>query len=70
MWLLFRRSSPGSGRRESVRDAFVHDTCLAFTACMKATWRLSRGSFGPRLMRTRWPSRSLRTQSPCVHISA
>jgi hypothetical protein len=27
-------------------DAFVHDTCLAFTACMKATWRLSRGRFG------------------------
>jgi len=27
-------------------DAFVHDTCLASTACIKATWRLSRGPFG------------------------
>jgi len=27
-------------------DAFVHDTCLASTACIKATWRLSRGIFG------------------------
>ena len=27
-------------------DAFVHDTCLATTACVKATWRLSRGRLG------------------------
>jgi Tol biopolymer transport system component len=29
-------------------DAFVHDTCLglASTACIKATWRLSRGRLG------------------------
>jgi Tol biopolymer transport system component len=27
-------------------DAFVHDTCLASTACIKATWRLSRGWLG------------------------
>ena len=27
-------------------DAFVHDTCLASTACIKATWRLSRGRHG------------------------
>src|SRR5882724_1306052 len=27
-------------------DAFVHDTCLASAACVKATWRLSRGRLG------------------------
>jgi hypothetical protein len=27
-------------------DAFVHDTCLASTACIKATWLLSRGRLG------------------------
>src|SRR6266850_1719028 len=27
-------------------DAFVHDTCLASTACLKATWRLPRGRLG------------------------
>jgi Tol biopolymer transport system component len=27
-------------------DAFVQDTCLASTACIKATWRLSRGRLG------------------------
>jgi len=27
-------------------DAFVHDTCLSSTACIKATWRLSRGRLG------------------------
>jgi Tol biopolymer transport system component len=27
-------------------DGFVHDTCLASTACIKATWRLSRGRLG------------------------
>jgi len=27
-------------------DAFVHDTCMASTACIKATWRLSRGRLG------------------------
>jgi len=27
-------------------DAFVHDTCLTSAACIKATWRLSRGWLG------------------------
>jgi Tol biopolymer transport system component len=27
-------------------DAFVHDTCLSSAACIKATWRLSRGWLG------------------------
>jgi len=27
-------------------DAFVHDTCLVSTACIRATWRLSRGRLG------------------------
>jgi Tol biopolymer transport system component len=30
-------------------DAFVHDTCLASAACIKATWRLSRGWLGAKV---------------------